>query len=68
MHAEVTLPQVLSVSLGLALLTFTNLKDQNQSKTSNRQIWVLSVALIPNLLNLLIIGTLHSACFPLLSL
>lgn len=46
--------QVLSISLGLALVTFANMR-QIQSKTSNRQIWVLSVALIPNLLNLLVI-------------
>ena len=60
MYNALIVSQVLSISLGLALLTLTNLRWQSQSNNHNKQIWVLSVALIPNLLNLLIIGM--SAC------
>ena len=66
MHDQLNISQVLSISLGLALLTLTNL---SQSKTSNKQIWVLGVALIPNLLNLLVIGMSSCiCCLPVMSL
>lgn len=59
---DVSVSQVLSISLGLALLTLTNLREQSQSKNINKQIWVLSLGLVPNLLNLLIIGMSCCTC------
>lgn len=45
--------QVLTISLALALLTYTNLGHTRSS--GNAQLWVLTTALVPNLLNLLFI-------------
>ena len=62
MYNGLSTSQVLSISLGLALLTLTNLRQHSQSNNHNKQTWVLSVALIPNLLNLLIIGMSAYTC------
>ena len=59
---DLSVSQVLSISLGLALLTLTSMREQSQSKNINKQIWVLSVGLVPNLLNLLIIGMSSCTC------
>ena len=59
--------QVLTVSLALALFTLNGQK-QSSSK-GNAQMWVLTTALVPNLLNQIIIGLLFYiapfvACIP----
>ena len=54
---ESSLSQVLTIALALALLTFTTLAGSQQlSSKGNAQLWVLTTALVPNLLNLVFIG------------
>lgn len=54
---ESSLSQVLTIALAVALLTFTTFGGSQQSSSKgNAQLWVLTTALVPNLLNLVFIG------------